>query len=314
MTSESSPPASVGYALASQTDRDRLFLQFDLYKDRFRDAFERLLAKAGHAADAPLRVLDVACGEGLYAADLVERHPAYSVVGFDKDVEAIATARVAFASHPRLTFHVADAQEPLGPVTGLPFDLAYAQFAVAHITNGGTALRNVFEVLRPGSYIMSCDPPENSIQYPHPACESLVQIFNRMWRNYGTFAAGDRQAELLSSAGFVDVTVEDQSYPVGGTSKVGRSNFVNLVEFFRFRKESLGGASKSRRPRGIRSVVCAVDRKQRCFTRRKNVVPRRHGAQTGLERQSVRTPSRKRRNRSEPSARGASTGRRLAVI
>jgi ubiquinone/menaquinone biosynthesis C-methylase UbiE len=239
MTSESSAPPSVGYALASQTDRDRLFLQFDLYKDRFRDAFERLLSKAGIAADAPLRVLDVACGEGLYAADLVERHPAFSVVGFDKDVEAITTARVAFTSHPRLAFHVADAQEPLGPVTGSPFDLAYAQFALAHIGNGGTALRNVFEVLRPGSYIMSCDPPENSIQYPHPASERLAALFNRMWRNYGTFAAGDRQVELLTAAGFVDVTVEDQSYPVGGNSKLGRSNLVNLIEFFRSSRKAL---------------------------------------------------------------------------
>lgn len=227
------------YVLATETDRDRLYVQFDLYGERFRRAFARAMAKAGVVENEPWRAVDVACGEGLYAADLVERYPIARVVGFDRDKEAIATARMAFEARPRLEFYVADAHRQLAPVVGEGFDVAYLQFGLSHFKSGVDALWHVHQVLRPGGSIMLLDPTEQFFDYPHPSCNVLVSAIRSAWPKFGTFAAGDRHEELLTASGFVDVETEPQNYALGGRSRSGQANFANCTELLKSIREAL---------------------------------------------------------------------------
>ena len=232
-------PSPSDYLLASASDRDRLYLQFDLFHDHFCRSFARALALACVDAATPWRALDVACGEGLYSADLVDRYPDATVVGFDRDAESIATARAAFADRARSSFHLADVHEPLGPIIGNGFDVAFAECGLAHFKNGSLALRNVHEVLRPGGAIMLLDPTLRMFEYPHPSLAHLCKAIRDAWGNFGTYAAADRHAELLADAGFVDITTEPQDYIVGGPTPKGQTKFLILAELLRSMRSSL---------------------------------------------------------------------------
>jgi len=163
--------------------------------------FCALWALASVNTATPWRALDVACGEGLYTADLADRHPAASVVGFDRDAEAIATARAAFAERPRACFHLADVHEPLGPVVGTGFDIAFAECGLAHFKNGPLALQHIYEVLRPGGAAMLRDPTERMFEYPHPSLAPLRKAIGDAWGNFGTYAAADRHADFGQKCG-----------------------------------------------------------------------------------------------------------------
>jgi ubiquinone/menaquinone biosynthesis C-methylase UbiE len=234
-----SQPTSAEYWLASATDRDRLYLQFDLYRDRFRDAFGRALTRAGVEPSGAWCALDVACGEGLYSADLVDRYPAASVVGFDRDPEAIATACAAFTGRSRLSFHVADVHDALAPVVGEGFDLAFAQFGLTSFRNGASALRRLWEVVRPGGAILLLDATERGFEFPHPSAQALVDAGRAAWPRYGTYAAGDRYELLLADAGFINVTTEPQNYVVGGSSRVGQAHLLNMISLLISMRDAL---------------------------------------------------------------------------
>ncbi len=232
-------PTSADYLLAHPSDRDRLYVQFDLYHDRFCDSLARSLARAKVDPSGTWRALDVACGEGLYSADLVARYSGATLVGFDRDPEAIATARTAFANTPRLSFHLADVHDSLCPVVGEGFDVAFAQFGLTHFKSGELALRQIRDTLRPGGAIMLLDAVERCFEYPHPAGVAFAAAMRAAWRGFGTYAAGDVHEKLLSDAGFVDVTTESQDYVMGGSTPAGKACFVNMVELLASMRASL---------------------------------------------------------------------------
>lgn len=229
---------SADYTFSAATERDRLYVQFELYREQFRESFARALAKAEVTGNASWRALDVACGEGLYAAELVERYPAATVVGFDRDPEAIATATEAFREESRLQFHVADVHSPLLPVVGDGYDVAYVQFGLGHFRLGSVALREIHRTLRPGGAIMLLDPTEKIFDYPHPSCEVLVSVLRRTWPTYGTYAAGDRHERLLEEAGFVDIATEPQNSPLGGATRAGQTRLACLIQAFHSGREA----------------------------------------------------------------------------
>jgi SAM-dependent methyltransferase len=231
--------------LSTATDRDRLYLQFGLFRDRFREALSSALALADADPGGAWRGLDVACGEGLYAADIASRYARATVVGFDRDPESIAAARTAFAGNPRLVFHLADVHEPLGPVVGTGFDVAYVLCGLTHFKHGARALRHVQEVLRPGGAVMLLDPTERSFEYPHPSLAPLRDAVHAAWAQFGTYAAGDVQGKMLADAGFIDVTTQPQDYVLGGPTQLGKTKLLLLLELLRGMRAALVDRAKT---------------------------------------------------------------------
>lgn len=83
------------------TDRDRLYMQYELFRPDFNRWFDRALKLGDLATDpenAKWRVLDAGCGEGLFSYEISNRYPRAHVLGFDKDEEAVATANRVFGS------------------------------------------------------------------------------------------------------------------------------------------------------------------------------------------------------------------------
>lgn len=238
MTPIPSQPNPANYLLASVSDRDRLLLQFDVFREAFRKAFDQAIAIAGVDTGKPFQVLDVACGEGLYAADVTERYPQALLVGFDRDEEAITTARTAFRDKNRMILHCADVHD-FGEAVGDGFDIAFLQCGLSHFRFGSVALRQIARVLRPGGAIMLLDSTERNFEHPHPSSIVLANAIRAAWPQYGTYAAGDRHVELLGEAGFTEITSKPQNHPLGGESPLGQANFVNLIQLLSSMRLSL---------------------------------------------------------------------------
>ena len=190
------------YMLSTATDRDRLYLQFDLFRDWFRGALERTITMANVFPEVPWKGLDVACGEGLYAADIESRYPHARIVGFDRDPEAIMTANTAFSESRQLSFQVGD---PVGPSSATGSTSCPSFCALAHFKEGALALRRVFDGVRPGGAILLLDPTERMFDYPHPSLAPLREAVLAAWGRFGTRGAGERHAQMLAEAGFVDI-------------------------------------------------------------------------------------------------------------
>jgi trans-aconitate methyltransferase len=93
----------------------------------------------------PLRVLDLACGDGSKWPVFLEAHPQVQVVGIDTDADAIG--RGMKSPHPRLTLRVADAQKQLNEP---PFRVLTAFSAMEHVVDHAAFLKTAWDALAPG--------------------------------------------------------------------------------------------------------------------------------------------------------------------
>lgn len=122
---------------------------FDKYYSR-NDTIDLLGEVAGR------RVLDVGCGPGLYAADLVERGA--QVTGLDIDPLVIAAAGRRLAG--RGDFIVADLAAPLDFLTSNSVDLVLASLVMHYLPDWSIPLAEFRRVLVPGGrWVMSVHHP-----------------------------------------------------------------------------------------------------------------------------------------------------------
>jgi SAM-dependent methyltransferase len=105
---------------------------------------------------AQKRVLDLGCGPGFYAEEIVRRGG--SVVGLDQnpDMVALAARRVPEGAE----FQVYNLAEPLSWLEGESFDLALMALVIHHLDDRVGALREVRRVLKPdGTLVVSTHHP-----------------------------------------------------------------------------------------------------------------------------------------------------------
>jgi SAM-dependent methyltransferase len=82
--------------------------------------------------DAPRRVLDLGCGDGLVAARVVDARPGVEVVACDFSAAMLSRARDRFAATPRVTVVEHNLDEPL-PADWGRFDAVVSAFAIHHV-------------------------------------------------------------------------------------------------------------------------------------------------------------------------------------
>ena len=101
------------------------------------------------------RVLDAACGPGLYAEELVKRGA--SVVGFDQSPGMIDLCR---SRVPTGEFRVHDLADPLDWLVDASFDLILLALAIEYVDDRVGALRELRRVIsRRGALVMSRQHP-----------------------------------------------------------------------------------------------------------------------------------------------------------
>jgi SAM-dependent methyltransferase len=132
--------------------------QYDGYADKFlghaRDNFfnahydrPACLGLLGDVAGK--RVLDAACGPGLYAAELLARGA--QVTGFDVSPRMVEIAR---EQAPGGEYRVHDLNEPLTWLPDASVDLALCALAIEYIDDRVEALGELRRVLRPGGALV----------------------------------------------------------------------------------------------------------------------------------------------------------------
>lgn len=202
------------------------FVEQDLWApyDQMGADFERHAEDSAHNAhyDRPavlaalgpvagMRVLDAACGPGLYAAALLDAGA--EVVGFDASVVMVDLARRRVGDRATIEPGTLGERLRYGDVA---FDLAVCALAIHYVDDRATAFAELFRVLVPGGALV--------ISTQHPTTDWLCKggsYFDRaletdLWRtptgeqpvSYWREPLSDLCAAALSAGFVIDLVVE----------------------------------------------------------------------------------------------------------
>jgi demethylmenaquinone methyltransferase/2-methoxy-6-polyprenyl-1,4-benzoquinol methylase len=174
------------------------------------------------------RVLDVATGTGLVAADLARRYGAV-VVGIDQSPEMLALAR---ARHPAADYLAGDAEHL--PFADADFDHLTFTYLLRYVDDPGETLAELARVVKPGGTIASLEfgIPEHAPlrlvwrTYTRVGLPAFGRAFSAEWAQAGRFLASsipdfyDRhplaaQLAMWDAAGIEDLHVRRMSFGAG---------------------------------------------------------------------------------------------------
>jgi SAM-dependent methyltransferase len=154
------------------------------------------------------RVLDVGCGEGRFAAELVRSGA--QVVGVDVAQEALARARVA---HPELDVRLIGVEGPW-PLQDCSFDVVWAGEVIEHVVDVAGWLSKLRRVLRSDGQLLLTTPAHGRLvmlrlalsgrafdAHFHPRADHLRFYSRRTLRS------------LLAEFGFQDIDVREGGGP-----------------------------------------------------------------------------------------------------
>jgi ubiquinone/menaquinone biosynthesis C-methylase UbiE len=212
----SAPDYVLGY---SEHEQKRLLKQASILRG-FTEGFFR----AGGLAPG-MRVLDLGCGMGdvsLLAADLVG--PTGSVLGVDRDPQALARARERAAQHGCAGYVNFDQihLDELGLDklrSGNLFDAAVGRYVLLYQSDPGSTLRRVASLVKPGGRLIFHELDFGQVVPPWPNAPLWVKTYSLMseaFRRGGNPPDfGRRLARTFLDAGLPWPTIQAE-IPVGG--------------------------------------------------------------------------------------------------
>jgi demethylmenaquinone methyltransferase / 2-methoxy-6-polyprenyl-1,4-benzoquinol methylase len=145
------------------------------------------------APPAGARVLDVATGTGMVAAELLARHGDCTVVGLDQSAEMLAAARARFAGEQRV--ELVEGQAERLPFADESFEALTFTYLLRYVEDPPATLRELARVLKPGGRICSLEfgvppwPPAYAAWrlYTAVGLPLLGRLFSRDWAEVGRF-------------------------------------------------------------------------------------------------------------------------------
>jgi demethylmenaquinone methyltransferase / 2-methoxy-6-polyprenyl-1,4-benzoquinol methylase len=147
------------------------------------------------APKADERILDVATGTGMVAAELISRADC-SVVGIDQSPEMLAAARVRFARADRgARVQLIEGQAEALPFKDASFDALTFTYLLRYVDDPPATMRELARVLRPGGRIASLEfgvPPSMPARlawrlYTAIGLPLLGRLASREWAEEGRF-------------------------------------------------------------------------------------------------------------------------------
>lgn len=209
--------------------------QYDVFADEFLD----------HAADgfwnahydrpvcldllgdvAGRRVLDAACGPGLYAEALVTRGA--QVIGFDQSARMIDLCRERV---PSGEFRVHDLASPLSWMPDHCVDLVLLALAIEYVDDRTAALRELLRVLRPeGALVLSRQHPTGDwLRHGGSYFDVRVidEVWSKGWRVRYWFTPLEQTCQELFESGFlIERLLEPR--PTLRAAEIDREDFQRL--------------------------------------------------------------------------------------
>jgi demethylmenaquinone methyltransferase / 2-methoxy-6-polyprenyl-1,4-benzoquinol methylase len=148
---------------------------------------------AALAPPAGARVLDVATGTGMVAAELLSQRPDCTVVGIDQSPEMLAGARARFAGDERV--ELVEGQAEALPFAPESFDALTFTYLLRYVEDPAATLLELARVLRPGGRVSSLEfgvPPWAPARaawrfYTAVGLPVLGRVVSREWAEVGRF-------------------------------------------------------------------------------------------------------------------------------
>jgi ubiquinone/menaquinone biosynthesis C-methylase UbiE len=132
---------------------DRSILQWLLFGPSHRALIRRIRAVAG---DRPIRILDIGCGTGVFAARLSAAFPGAQVWGIDLVAGMLAKGAVRWRTHAGHVHPVQADSERL-PFDADTFDVVTCANSFHHYPHQDRAVAEMHRVLRPGGRLLLID-------------------------------------------------------------------------------------------------------------------------------------------------------------
>jgi arsenite methyltransferase len=179
---------------------------------RTRDVLRRRQLVRDTLSCAPgQRVIDVGCGPGFYAAELLaEVGPEGSVVGVDTSSPMLAAAARRCEGRGRAEFHEAPATAL--PVASESCDRALSVQVLEYVADVPAALAEIHRVLRSGGRAVVWDVDWSTVSWHSRDPERMARVL-RAWDRHLTHPALPRTlAPMLRDAGFADVRAEPHAF------------------------------------------------------------------------------------------------------
>jgi arsenite methyltransferase len=175
---------------------------------RTRDILRRRrLVREALGASPGERILDVGCGPGFYAEELLaEVGGTGAVVGLDSSPQMLAVAAHRVEGHANVTFREADATSL--PVEDAAFDAALSVQVLEYVPDADRALAEMYRAVRPGGRVVVWDVDWTTVSW-HSTDAAAMERALHAWDEHLAHPALPRTLKgRLRAAGFADVAAE----------------------------------------------------------------------------------------------------------
>jgi arsenite methyltransferase len=171
----------------------------------------RRLVREALAAETGERILDVGCGPGFYATELLmDVGPSGGITAVDRSPQMLAAARHRSAGHENIAFREGDATTL--PVDDHSFDAALCVQVLEYVTDVPAALSEMHRALRPGGRVVVWDVDWSTVSL-HSSDAARTRRILEAWDGHLAHPTLPRTlAAQLREAGFVGVEVEGHTF------------------------------------------------------------------------------------------------------
>lgn len=171
----------------------------------------RRLVREALAAETGERILDVGCGPGFYATELLmDVGPSGAITAVDRSPQMLAAARHRSAGHENIAFREGDATAL--PVDDHSFDAALCVQVLEYVTDVPAALSEMHRALRPGGRVVVWDVDWSTVSL-HSSDAARTRRILEAWDGHLAHPTLPRTlAAQLREAGFADVEVEGHTF------------------------------------------------------------------------------------------------------
>ncbi len=141
----------------------------------FDDYYGLALETLPYPENAPIRVLDIGCGTGLFSALILTRYPNAELTLIDLSDQMLGMARQRFAGHANIRYILGDYTRH--DWQGDNFDLVISALSIHHLPaqNKAALYKTVYTLLPPGGIFINTDQALS----PSPAIETM---HSNLWR------------------------------------------------------------------------------------------------------------------------------------